>query len=121
MGDKLDKALDFFNKGSDIIDDSLSIVSEAVEDKDKRNEFIYKMAQLKTEVQKVAVTVTTIPFMDGLYKLGSHISSWMTIIMVGIGVACGHTWTWEEIGGLLGCNGIYQSRKAFQKKVEAQS
>lgn len=117
---RFSEAVEGFNNSIGIIHKAEDIISEAVEDKDLRNKYNLEMAKLRCEVKKAFAAAQTIPWMDGLYKLGSHITNVITIAVIGIGTACGHTWTFEEITGLLGCNGIYQARKAHKQKVGAE-
>lgn len=76
----LDKILGLFSQAG-------NLASEAIEDKDKRNELNAVLEQLKQQVYITELKTQTIPWVDALHKMGRQIISLTTIIMVGIVVS----------------------------------
>jgi len=62
-----------------LIDGTRDIVSQVVVDKDKRNEIFGNLEQLRQEVYLAELGTKTIPWVDGLHKMGRQILNVVTI------------------------------------------
>ena len=65
--------LDFLNPFNKVAD----IVSEAVEDKDKANEIKKQLMSLAEATYAKELTVKTVPWVDGLHKMGRQITGYL--------------------------------------------
>jgi hypothetical protein len=65
---------------------SLDIVDQVVEDKDKANEIKASIINIEKETDKVLylaeLNTKTIPWLDGLHKMGRQILNFLTIVAV---------------------------------------
>ena len=57
------------------------IISEAVEDKDKRNELNAHLAELREKVYLAELQTKTIPWVDAVHKMGRQLLSWASLII----------------------------------------
>ena len=62
-----------------LINGTRDIVSQVVVDKDKRNEIFNNLEQLRQTVYLAELETRTIPWVDGLHKLGRQILNVITI------------------------------------------
>lgn len=60
------------------------IVDQAVTDKDLKLKLDAELAQLKQQVYIAELGTTTVPWMDGVHKLGRQLLSFVTIIGGGV-------------------------------------
>ena len=65
-----------------LIDSARDIASQAVTDKDKRNEIFRILDQLKSELHLAELATKTIPWVDALHKMGRQINNFMLIWVV---------------------------------------
>ena len=65
-----------------LIDGTRDIISQAVTDKDKRNEILGNLDQLKQEIYLAELGTKTIPWVDGLHKMGRQIINLVTIAAI---------------------------------------
>lgn len=65
-----------------LIDGTRDIVDQVVVDKDKRNEIFGNLEQLRQQVYMAELATKTIPWVDGLHKMGRQILNVLTIIAV---------------------------------------
>ena len=65
----------------------------------------------KNETYLEELRTKTIPWVDGLHKLGRLISNWGTIIVWCVAAGLGHQFNQNDLIILLGGNGIYQAIK----------
>jgi len=96
-----------------IVDKGLDIAKEAVTDKDKQNELIANLVEVKLrleygEAYSQELSIKTIPWIDGLHKMGRQIINVLTIIIVALLILCGETITPEVALLLGGGNVAYQ-------------
>lgn len=56
------------------------VVSEAVEDKDKRNAINAHLEELKQQIYLAELNTKTVPWVDALHKMGRQIMSLATLI-----------------------------------------
>ena len=63
-----------------LINGTRDIVSQVVVDKDKRNEIFNNLEQLRQTVYIAELETRTIPWVDGLHKMGRQILNVITII-----------------------------------------
>jgi hypothetical protein len=95
------------------------IASEAIEDKDKANELISKLDELKNVIDKevylAELGTATIPWADALHKLGRQILNFLQIAAVVVLMLCGQTITPEVALALTGSNVAYQLIKGKGK------
>ena len=73
----LAKWINPFNRVADIVD-------QAVVDKDKREELKFELENLKQQVYIAELNTKTVPWMDGVHKLGRQIIS---LVSMGVGIA----------------------------------
>jgi len=74
-------ALDPVSAVANAFSSLLGLGSELIEDKDKRNEFNYKMFELQQQVVMTLATTTTTPWVDALVKLLYAVNSlWRPIV-----------------------------------------
>jgi len=91
------------------VDKSLDIVKEAVTDKDKQNELIARLEEMKTTVLYITELQTkTIPWIDGLHKMGRQILNLVSIVAVLVLIYWGHELTQWDVLVLGGGNVAYQ-------------
>ena len=99
-----------------IIDKTTDIVAKAVTDKDKANEIIGNLEQIKIGSSYLAELATkTIPWIDGVHKMGRQIINILTIITVVILIGMGHEITQWDAMLLGGGNLAYQIIKGKGK------
>ena len=102
------------------VDKTIDVVSEHVEDKDKKNEIIGGLQQSKQLVDKIMhlaeLQTKTIPWIDGLHKMGRQILNLVTVIAVVVLLLCGKTITPEVALILGGPNMAYQIIKGKGKQ-----
>lgn len=97
-------------------DKAMDIAKEAVTDKDKANELIAHLEELKTTTMYIAELETkTVPWIDGLHKMGRQILNVLVIIAVVLLMLTGHTITPEVAVILGGPNVAYQLIKGKGK------
>lgn len=65
-----------------LIDGTRDIVSQAVTDKDKRNEILGNLDKLKEEVYLAELGTKTIPWVDAIHKMGRQIINMVTILAI---------------------------------------
>ena len=69
-----------------IADKATDIAKEAVVDKDKQNELVAHIAELTGEAEKAVylaeLQTKTVPWVDGLHKMGRQLSNLLTIAAV---------------------------------------
>lgn len=108
--------LDWIGQLFGLADKTADIVKEAVTDKDKANEIIGNIEQMKVGASYIAeLNTKTIPWIDGLHKMGRQILNVVTIIAVVILIMKGHEITqWDAL--LLGSGNVaYQLIKGSGK------
>jgi len=99
------------------VDKSLDIVKEAVTDKDKQNELIARLEEMKTTVLYITELQTkTIPWIDGVHKMGRQILNLVSIVAVIVLISMGHELTQWDVLVLGGGNVAYQVIKGVGKK-----
>ena len=100
-----------------VVDKGMDIAKEAVTDKDKQNELIANLEELKTTVLYVSELQTkTVPWMDGVHKMGRQILNLISILAVLILVGMGHELTQWDVLVLGGGNVAYQLIKGAGNK-----
>lgn len=62
----------------------VGLVSEFVEDPDKKNELDNALQQLKENVYLAELQTKTIPWIDGLHKMGRQLLSWGSLLVPAI-------------------------------------
>ncbi len=62
----------------------LGLIGEAVEDKDKANELRAQMEMLKEQAYMMELQTKTVPWIDGLHKMGRQLLSWAMLIIPAI-------------------------------------
>ena len=99
-----------------ILDKTADIVSKAVTDKDKANEIIGNLAKVKITVGYIEELRTkTVPWMDGIHKMGRQILNVLLLIVWGIAIANDHTFNQYDALILGGGNFAYQIIKGKGK------
>jgi len=102
-----------------LVGKGMDIADQAVEDKDKANELKAILLQLqdksKESIYLAELNTKTIPWIDGIHKLGRQILNVITIIAVIVLLLTGHTITPEVALILGGPNAIYQFVKGKGK------
>ena len=99
-----------------LADKTADIVREAVTDKDKANEIIGNIEQIKVGSSYLAELATkTVPWIDGLHKMGRQIINVLTIVAVVLLMLLGKTITPEVAILLGGGNVAYQLIKGKGK------
>ena len=97
-------------------DKAMDIAKEAVTDKDKQNELIGSIEKLRIGVAYIAeLNTKTIPWIDGLHKMGRQILNMTTIIAVVILLLCDVEITGPVALILAGPNATYQFIKGKGK------
>ena len=97
-------------------DKAMDIAKEAVTDKDKANELIAHLEELKTTTMYIAELETkTVPWIDGLHKMGRQILNVLVLIFWLVGILKGHTFTQYDMLILGGGNVAYQLIKGKGK------
>ena len=108
--------LDWIKNVFGLLDKTADIVKEAVTDVDKANEIIGNIEQIKVGSSYLAELATkTIPWIDGLHKMGRQIINVITIIVVVVLVAIDHEITQYDVMLLGGGNFAYQIIKGKGK------
>ncbi len=96
-----------------IVDKGMDIAKEAVTDKDKQNELIAHLEEIKTTGLYIAELQTkTIPWLDGVHKMGRQILNLASIFAVLILIYWGHELTQWDVLVLGGGNVAYQLIKS---------
>lgn len=99
-----------------LLDKSADIVKEAVTDKDKQNELIAHLEEVRTTaLYAIELQTKTIPWIDGLHKMGRQILNLASIIAVLVLVWWGHELTQWDVLILGGGNVAYQLIKSKGK------
>ncbi len=97
----------------------LGIVSEHVEDKDVRNRLASELARLEmgvTQIMHLAeLQVETIPWIDGVHKMGRQIVNLLSIILIFVLLLKGHVFSQWDVLLLGGPNVAYQLIKGKGK------
>ncbi len=66
----------------------IGLASEYIEDKDKRNEFIFQMYKYKNELDRMIINQSTIPWVDAIVKvLYAMQSLWRPFVSAGALIA----------------------------------
>lgn len=68
----------------DLLTKTHDIVDQVVEDKDKKNEIFENLAEIGQQVYVKELETKTIPWVDGLHKMGRQILNLATIIAVAV-------------------------------------
>ena len=90
-------------------DKAIDIIGEAVTDKDEANKLIAHLEEIKTLTSYIAELQTeTVPWIDGLHKMGRQILNLVSIIAVVVLIAMGHELTQWDTLVLGGGNIAYQ-------------
>ena len=63
------------------IDKAIDVIGEVVEDKDKANELISEFRQLRERSYQLELQTKTVPWIDGLHKMGRQLLSWAGLIV----------------------------------------
>lgn len=99
-----------------LLDKSADIVKEAVTDKDKQNELIAHLEEVRTTaLYAIELQTKTIPWIDGLHKMGRQILNLVVIIVWLVGILTDHTFTQYDMLILGGGNVAYQLIKGKGK------
>ena len=103
-----------------IVDKGMDIAKEAVTDKDKQNELIANLVEIKLRLEHgesylAELGTKTIPWVDGLHKMGRQIINVLTIVAVVLLMLLGKTITPEVAILLGGGNVAYQLIKGKGK------
>ena len=97
------------------MDAALDLVDQAVTDKDKLNELKYSLRELRETVYIQELQTKTVPWVDGLHKMGRQIISLVSIAaIVGLKLA-DIDLSMEEMIALAGPGGIYNYVKGRGK------
>jgi len=108
--------LDWIGKLFGLADKTADIVKEAVTDKDKANEIIGNIEQIKVGSSYLAELATkTIPWIDGIHKMGRQILNVFVLIVWLVGILNDHTFTQYDMLILGGGNFAYQIIKGKGK------
>ena len=98
------------------VDNAIDLAKEAVVDKDKQNALIAHLEEIKTGVAYIEELRTkTIPWMDGLHKMGRQILNLIIIIAWCVAAGLGHEFTQWDVFILGGGNTAYQLIKGKGK------
>lgn len=97
------------------MDNIYNIVDQKVEDKDLKNQILANMDQMAKQVYIAELGTKTVPWMDGVHKLGRQILNLVTICAVVGLLLAGKTVTPEVALILGGPNAIYQFVKGRGK------
>ena len=102
-----------------LFSDTTDIIKEAVVDKDKQNEIIGNLEQVKTAIDKEIyikeLETKTITWVDALHKMGRQIINIVTIVGTFILMACGIEISPTEAAIITGGNVAYQVIKGKGK------
>ncbi len=99
-----------------LADKVADIAKEVVTDKDKQNELIAHLDEMKSVTTYLAELQTeTIPWIDGLHKMGRQILNLCVLIVWLIGMIKGHTFTQYDLLIIGGGNVAYQLIKGGGK------
>ena len=91
------------------VDKALDIGKEAVVDKDKQNELIAHLEEIRTSILYITELQTkTVPWLDGLHKMGRQILNLVSIVAVLVLIYWGHELTQWDVLILGGGNVAYQ-------------
>lgn len=108
--------LDWINKLFSLADKASDIAKEAVTDKDKQNELIAHLEEIRQTTMYLAeLNTKTVPIIDGIHKLGRQILNLFSIVVVVILIAMGHELTQWDVLVLTGGNLAYQLIKGSGK------
>jgi len=100
----------------DLLDKTHDIVDQVVEDKDKKNEIFQALTTIGQQVYVKELETKTIPWIDGLHKLGRQILNYLTLVIVGLLIWQGHVFTQWDVLLLTGGNVAYQVIKGVGQK-----
>ena len=99
------------------IDRGIDVVDKTIPDEDKKNQLISDLVKIKETVSYIAELQTqTVPWIDGLHKLGRQILNLVSIIAVIILISMGHELTQWDVLVLGGGNVAYQLIKGSGRK-----
>lgn len=102
-------SLPFIGKLFGTVDKAIDLASEAVVDKDKQNALIAHLEEIKIGVAYIEELRTkTVPWMDGLHKMGRQILNVLVLVVWCIGMGLGHEFTQWDVFILGGGNCAYQ-------------
>lgn len=91
-----------------LIGKAVDIIDQVVEDKDKKNEILAALGQAKEATYALELRTKTVPWIDGLHKMGRQILNLLTLIAVVVLIALGHEITQWDVLLLGGSNTAYQ-------------
>jgi len=101
--------LPFIGKLFGTVDNAIELAKEAVVDKDKQNTLIAHLEEIKTGVAYIEELRTkTVPWIDGLHKMGRQIINLIVIAAWLISLWMGHELTQWDVFILGGGNVAYQ-------------
>ena len=99
------------------VDKGIDLAKEAVVDKDKQNELIAHLEEIRTSIVYLEELKTkTVPWIDGLHKMGRQILNLIVITAWLISMWCGHELTQWDVFILGGGNVAYQLIKGKGKQ-----
>ena len=102
------KFLSVFNNATDII-------KEAVTDKDKQNEILGHLDELRQQAYLVELGTKTVPWVDALHKMGRQILTLLSMIMPLIALKIAPNVDPMIILGMVAPNGVYNYIKGRGK------
>ncbi len=93
------------------IDKALNLADQAITDKDALNELKFSLRELRENTYQLELQTKTVPWVDGLHKMGRQILSLISILaVVGLRLADVEL-SLEEIAALAGPASIYNAVK----------
>jgi hypothetical protein len=99
--------LSALNPFRDTINKAIDLADQAITDKDALNELKYSLSELKENTYQMELQTKTVPWVDGLHKMGRQIISLVSILaIVGLKLADVDL-SMEEMIALAGPGGVY--------------
>jgi hypothetical protein len=104
----------------DLFKGTTDIIKEAVTDKDKQNEIIGNLEELKRQFEQALylkeLDTKTVPWVDALHKMGRQLLNYFTIAYCLVALFMGHEISQNELLLLGSPNVAYQLIKGWEKK-----
>jgi len=89
------------------INKALELADQAVTDKDALHELKFSLRELRENTYQLELQTKTVPWVDGLHKMGRQILSLVSIVAVVVLKLCDYDLSMEEIAALAGPATMY--------------
>lgn len=93
------------------INKAIGIVDQYVEDKDQANQLKAELSELKERSYQIELQTKTVPWIDGLHKMGRQLLSWASLLIPAVLLAYDPKIDPLAIAAMVGPGGVYNYAK----------